>query len=441
MTIQIDRADAAARTLAEEGRAVRDFIKSNRSDALLQLFDYLLQESIQGRRPKEAEIAEEVFRDSHEAASAHGSRIRVGIHRLRKKLEVYYADKSGARIVIPHGEYCLLLDVPDGPASGTEAAPGPADSRATKEHSLLLFAIALLCANVALTWYYFKDTAGVGTGSLRSTLWRGFDSGKSTRIIFGDYFMFLTKNAESGMEEPTQDLSIYNIDGFYDRTSKGPESDANIMDGDSRYVSVMAGNHHTVSMDVLEAISRLWPVIRKYKASPIAASELDASTMESANIIYVGALDALTPLIGDPLFQVSQFGCADTCYELVEKRTGRHFISASPYLLGDQIVPRHDYGYIASFPGPSGQRILVISGTGDAGVREMVSLAMDPKRLQQLGRQIEGRFASFEALYQVRTMFSQSYQSKLLIAHPINMAGVWDNTKPMNWHPAPPVQH
>lgn len=439
MNGQADLDNPAAHALAEEGRAVREFIKSNRSETLLQLFDYLLKQSIDGRRPKETEIAEEVFHDSHEVASANGSRIRVGIHRLRKKLEVYYSDKTGPRIVIPHGEYCLVLDLAEGRDSGTDPSSEQTDAGGRRKHSLWLVVIAFLIVNLALTWYVFGDDPGSGKQSLRATLWKGFEGEGSTRIVFGDYFMFLSRNNESGVDEPTQDLSIYDIDGFYDRAEKDPASDANIMDGDSPPVRVMEGNPHTVSVDVLESISSLWPVIQTYKPAPIAASELDATMMEASNVVYVGALDGLTPLIGDPLFRISQFKCADTCYELVEKKSGRHFLSGSPYLLGDEIIPRHDYGYIASFRGPSGKRILVISGTGDAGVRQMVKLAMDPQRLQQLSRRIGGKFDSFEALYQVRTMFSQSYQSSLLLAYPLNPSGVWDKTAPLDWRPSPPV--
>ena len=107
--------DANAETLAGEGRKVRAFIASNRSDALLRLFDFLLQQSIEGRRPKETEIAEEIFRDGVAGSGGQGSRARVGIHRLRKKLDLYYADKPGARLVIPQGGYGFVIKLPEAP--------------------------------------------------------------------------------------------------------------------------------------------------------------------------------------------------------------------------------------------------------------------------------------------------------------------------------------
>lgn len=421
--------DAAIRALAEEGRAVRDFIKSNRSDTLLSLFDFLLQQSIEGRRPKELEIAEEVFQESHEAAGTQGSRVRVSVHRLRKKLDLYYLNKPGARITIPQGEYGLQLKLPDTPDSDEASLPVPTANGGRRRIALWLAALALVLGNATLAGLYFRDQLGFSDHTVRTTLWRGFDKDNPTKIVVGDYFMFMSKGLDGKSEEPTQDLSIYDSMGFYDRLSKQGGSNDSAMDG----------NPYTVSVHTLEAASNLWPLIARYKPDPISASEISAETMKSFNIIYIGALDALTPLIGNPLFQTSRFKCADTCYELIDKTSGRHFLSASPFLLPDLIVPRHDFGYIAAFPGPSGKRILIISGTGDAGVRQMANLAMDPDRLRQLSRQIGGNFDAFEALYQVRTMFALNYESKLLMAHPINMSGVWDKTKPLNWQPAPPL--
>lgn len=104
--------EVMARALAEEGRRVRSFIASNRSDTLLRLFDFLLQQSIGGRRPREAEIAEEVFQEGSSEPGHQGSRVRVGVYRLRKKLDLFYVDKPGARLTIRQGEYGLVLETP-----------------------------------------------------------------------------------------------------------------------------------------------------------------------------------------------------------------------------------------------------------------------------------------------------------------------------------------
>ena len=136
----------------------------------------------------------------------------------------------------------------------------------------------------------------------------------------------------------------------------------------------------------------------------------------------------MSSLLSNPLREASKFRCGTKCHELIDTASGRHFLSDSPYLLGDRIVPRRDYGYIASYPGPSGNQILILSGTGDAGASQMARVATNRKMVEQLRQRIGGNLRSFEALYQVRTMFNRSYGGTLLIARPIDSEAIWDQT-------------
>ena len=410
--------DANAETLAGEGRKVRAFIASNRSDALLRLFDFLLQQSIEGRRPKETEIAEEIFRDGVAGSGGQGSRARVGIHRLRKKLDLYYADKPGARLVIPQGGYGFVIKLPEAPRNAEMPAEN-ASKRMRFGTAIWLGASTLLLMNAILAWLHFGDAGGLPAPA-RSLLWQSMDGGKNPTVIaLGDYFLFVSKQNDNGSEEVTQDLSIDSADKFYEYVTSTPGVRGKVRNEDL----------HAVSSDIVGSISDLWRYLKADRPVAVASSALDPDMMESSNIVYVGALDALSPLLSNPLFQASRFSCGTTCYELVDKPSGRRFLSDSPYLLDDGVIPRRDYGYIASYPGPSGNRILIVSGTGDAGVRQMVRIVTDPKRLEEVCKQIGGKFESFEALYHVRTMFNRTYSSSLVIARPINTERMWDMTQ------------
>jgi len=412
--------DDTGRALIEEGNQVRGFVASNRSDTLLHLFDFLLQQSIEGRRPKEAEIAGEIFQESSAEPGNQRSRVRVGVYRLRKKLDLYYVDKPGARLTIPQGEYRFTIESPDSSSVGEKAPVAGASFRPRLSRVAWVAMSALLLANTALAGFYLRNTLGSGHPSERSALWKFFDNGKRPTVVaIGDYFMLINKQNHSEHEEIIQDLSIDSADTFYEYTSKTPGIRDNLRNNDL----------YAVSSDTLGSISRLSSHMKNERLLPVSSSELSPDMLKSSNIVYVGALDALSPLLGDPLSEASQINCGTTCYELIDKPSGRRFRSDSPYLLGDRIVPRRDYGYIASYPGPSGNQVLIVSGTGDAGVTQMVGVVTDTKRLEQLRKQIGGNFRSFEALYQVRTMFNQSYGSSLLIARPINSDRIWDKTK------------
>lgn len=419
-SISNSTSDATASALADEGRKVRSFIASNRSDTLLRLFDFLLQQSIEKRRPKEMEIAEEIFWEGAAGSGSQGSRVRVSIHRLRKKLDLYYADKPGARLAIPQGEYGFIIKSPDAPGADEEIPAGTISKRTRFNRAMWVAASVLLLANVTLAWFHFGDALGLGRAAPRSGLWHSFGGGQNPTIVaIGDYFMFVKKQNGDRPEEIIQDFSIDSVDAFYEYVTNTAGAQDSISNEDL----------YAVSSDILGSISHLWSYLKDYRLLAVASSTLNPDMMKSSNIVYVGALDALTPLLGNPLFQASQFSCGATCYELIDKPSGRRFLSDSPFLLGDRIIPRRDYGYIASYPGPSGNQILIVSGTGDAGVTQMVGIVTDPKRLEELRKRIGGNFESFEALYQVRTMFTQSYSSSLVMARPINASRIWDKAQ------------
>ena len=79
-------------------------------------------------------------------------------------------------------------------------------------------------------------------------------------------------------------------------------------------------------------------------------------------------------------------------------------------------------------PGPSGNHILIISGTGDPGTVQMADLVGNRGMLEQLRKKLGDNVKEFEALYQVRRMYSQNYGSTLLIARPLRHQGAWDTS-------------
>jgi hypothetical protein len=419
MTINDSTAsDAAGHALAEEGRRVRGFIASNRSETLLRLFDFLLQQSLEGRRPKETEIAEEVFQEGSSEPGHQGSRVRVGVYRLRKKLDLFYADRPGTRLVIPQGEYGFLLETSEiTEEQGGKFTAGKVVSFRLGSASWIALAIILL--NILLLVLYLNKVNLrnyiIPTGFLNA-----FENKNGPAVVvMGDYFMFMEKIKNDDIGKIVQDLSLDSADTFYEYVTKNPE----LRDG------LVNEDLYAVSSDILGSLSHLSSYIGTGQMQPITTSDLNPDIMKSSKIIYLGALDAISPLLSTPLFQASKFRCAETCYEIIDTPSGRRFLSDSPYLLGDRIVPRRDYGYIASYPGPSGNQILILSGTGDAGAAQMVNVVTDKKMMEQLRRRIGRNFRSFEALYQVRTMFNRSYGSEILIARPINSERIWDKAR------------
>src|SRR5689334_11710449 len=79
-----------------------------RSDLMLRLFDFLVASSLTGKTPKEIEIAIDVFGKDAGFEVARDAMVRVYMHKLRRKLDEYYAESGTAgepRLTVPRGEY------------------------------------------------------------------------------------------------------------------------------------------------------------------------------------------------------------------------------------------------------------------------------------------------------------------------------------------------
>jgi len=406
------------RALAEEGGKVRGYIASNRSETLLRIFDYLLQQSIEGRRPKETEIAREVFRDELTTPGQQGSRVRVGVYRLRKKLDAFYGTSTGRRLVIPPGEYALQIEIPETPAVGVE----PAAERPGRRWPLVWMAIgALLVLNGLAAMLYVNRDLRPGGALARSPLWSVIARNEAPSVlVMGDQFAFEVRQKGESNGELVHDFRINSSDDLYRFASTNP----------ALRNTLSNRNLYTTSASVVSSVDHILAYLRPGRIQPTTSFMLDPDMMQSSNIVYVGTLDEMSYLLRTPLFEAWGFQCGPHCYDIIDKPSGRHFLSDSPYVLDDRIVPRRDYGYIASFPGPAGHQVIIVSGTGDAAVRQMVRVVIDPKTVEQIHRRIGCGLTSFEALYQVRTMFDQTYGSTLLVARTLNSDHMWDKTRP-----------
>src|SRR5258706_9997424 len=109
------------RDTAELGAGLRARQARGRSDSLNRLFDYLAQRAAAGARPKEFEVAAAVFGRDSGFDGSQDATVRVAVHRLRRKLEEFYAGPGRdepVRLSIPRGEYRIVAE-----ASPVAAAP------------------------------------------------------------------------------------------------------------------------------------------------------------------------------------------------------------------------------------------------------------------------------------------------------------------------------
>lgn len=421
MTCVPYRRQENAESLAAEGRRVRDALVSKRSDTLLRLFDFLLERSVEGFPPKEMEIASAVFGDT--IASSQGT-VRVYVHRLRKKLDQHYSDKTGARIQIPRGEYCIILADPDGEIAMelSELEPAPKTHLILRRKYIAVALIVLVAANAVIAAVFFTNGRPEPDPIARSAFWARLAMSERPKVVvMGDYYLIAEMQGGGKVTRLINDPSIKSREDLDVYLMRNPQDLGRFHDRDLHYAPSSAAVALRQVLPIMQALRGRKPDV----PSLTLASQLSPGTVKAADIIYIGPLKALSPLLRNPLFQASGFKVGATYDELVDKASDRRFVSDGAVLADDRI-PRRDYGYIAGLPGPSGNYCLFISGLRDPAVMQMAELVRDPARLEGLSKQIGKKVGAFEALFQVRTLGTTNLGSRLVVARSLDTGGIWD---------------
>ena len=416
--------DYRARLAAAAAR-VRESGGLGRSEPLVRLFDFLLERSLEGRVPKEIEIAQEVFDKTTDFDMMLDASVRVYIHRLRRKLGEHYArtPDDQDRISIPLGEYRMVLaatetneEAPEPPDTPERA---PATARVTSRIWMIVLAFALMNA---VAWFLYVSRPPAGAGAISTALWAPIvESRRPTLIVLGDYYIFGEAPDGIVVSRLVRDFSINSREELDQHLMLNPNKVGRYVDVNLHYLPTSSGR----------ALRSLLPVVNAaaggggMRPGIESMSDVKPEFFKEANIVYVGFLSGLGPL-QDPVLRASGFKVGENFDELVDKTSGRRFKSDWG-VVADGKVPQRDYGYIASLRGPAGNRILIIAGTRDPAVVQMAEIAADQKQLEALG--IKNNGGAFEALFEVRTLGNLNLGSSLILVRPMRAESIWQADK------------
>ncbi len=409
--------DEASR-LAVHGERIRKSGVLGKSQPLIRLFDLLLERSLADIAPKEIEIeiAQIVFGKAADLDLGSDARVRVLIHRLRRKLLDMPADDSGERVAVQRGQYRLVvvpadvakIESPEVPAR----APLRPRQRAWKSGAGLL---ALLILN-ATCWLWLAPPASRDS-RLDSLLWKGvLNNGTSPLVVLGDQYVFSELSASGAVARVIGDPDIDSRDDLDEYKMHHP-------DAVDKYVDL---NAHHLPEGIAEALISIDPILtgsrpgKRNSMQEIAMSGFKNDMLKSNHIVYLGLLGDMGDL-QEPLSDISGFSLAEArSGVLVDRESGHRYQSdwSDPSPNG---VMRSDYAYLASLLGPSGSRVLVIAGTPDPALMQSAQIASDANELNRLASRL-GSVDAFEALYEVRTFGPSNVSAKLLIARRLNVA-------------------
>ena len=370
------------------------------SGRLRELFDYLAARGPSAAPATQAEIADSVF--GQPDTEGDDATARVYVHRLRKRLEEFYAAEGegadGAHLLLPAGTYALRLAQP---ATADPAAPAAAPPARRWPYLLALAAL------VALAVLAGRLLPGPGDAPPANAFWQPFlESDRPLVVVVGDYYMF----GEIDPVRPEQSRLIrdFRVDS--------PVDLAGLQDAEpARY-----GNAEDVGLTYLPlstayGLRHIVPVLARggREVSVVAASELAADTIRDADIVYIGLIGAMG-LLEDTAFDQSGFRVGESYDELIDTVARRRYTSEEARSLASPAFYR-DYGYLARFRAPGGSLVAVVAGARETALRGLAPIVAGAELPGPLGSLAEGD-EGLEALFQVTGQQGADLSDRLIVA-------------------------
>jgi hypothetical protein len=368
---------------------------------LRELFDYLAARGPDAAPATQAEIADSVF--GQPDTEGDDATARVYVHRLRKRLEDFYATHGegpgGAKLALPSGTYALRLAQP--PAAEDGAAP-PAPERPRRRAYAAALAAAVVLAALA-----GRFLPGGGDAPPVNAFWQPFlESDRPIVLVVGDYYLI----GEIDPLRPEQGRLIRDF-----RIDSPAELSAMREVEPDRYAAAEHVGLTYLPPSAADALRHVTPILARggRDVRVIPASQLDAGTAREANLVYLGLISGMG-LLEDMAFAGSGFEVGESYDEMIDRATRRIYTSEEARRLASPVFYR-DYGYLARFEGPGGSLVAVVAGARDTALRGLAPIATKaelPGRIEDLAEDD----ASFEALFQVTGQQGADLSERLLLA-------------------------
>ena len=314
------------------------------------LLTYLVDCTLKGRVAHEFDIAVDVFGKDEGFRDSADAQIRVHMYKLRQRLDAYYTAKGKDepyRLEIPKGTYEVVAT----PNTQAPADHGQLKARASGSWALPTALTLLLVISVAANVFLALDrsSANDGHATIESSLWAGLREGSGPIVLaVGDFFFFSGEDGRVRIRDTrinsNEDLLL-----------------------SAEYRAFAEGRFETITYlpkSVVFGLQSILPVASATGRSVVIKlmSELTSDDLREFDIIYVGFVRSMG-ILRDYYFSKSNFVAETPFLELVHAGSGTAYTRSGP-VPGTNI----DYGLFASFKGPTGNDIVVMTGLSDVGV-------------------------------------------------------------------------
>ncbi|HTJ19453.1 MAG TPA: hypothetical protein VL494_21875 [Steroidobacteraceae bacterium] len=379
---------------------------------LSRLFEFLLGRS-GGSTPKEIEIAVAVFNKKSDFDIGQDALVRVYVHKLRKRLEEYYLRNPGARrMVIPKGEYRLVVEaVPGAVVEVVQERVGlkpdlqPDNKRQSHAAVILAFVLGVVLAVGAALVVNMQRAKPQAASA--SPIWSSLLADDlPVTIVVGDYYLLGEVDQSGDVKRLVREFNINSEAEFIDYLELHPSSA-------QQYRNLRLTYLPTGTAVALADVSALLAGRKQVRIKLM--SELDGETLRTSHVVYIGYLSGLG-MLGDFVFGASRLRLQGTYDQLVDSTTERSYTARMPQTPERSFV---DYGYFATMQGPAGNRIIVVAGTRDNGVMQSAAAATDPKSLAAWVAE-SGHSQGFESLTEVQGVDRTNLSTNRIFVAPLD---------------------
>nr|WP_237392344.1 helix-turn-helix domain-containing protein [Aurantiacibacter rhizosphaerae] len=362
------------------------------------MFDFLARRGPDARSASQDDLAREVF--GQETSDADDATVRVYIHRLRKKLEDFYAadDEAdgGVRIVLPSGTYALRME--GGGVEDVQTRPG--SYRANRPSTLIAAGVALIVlALVALfAWTQRADAPNAFWQPLAA-------SDRPVLLVLGDYYIY----GEIDPVRPEQSRLIrdFRVDSEQDLAALQEAEPDRYGYAEDVGLSYLPFSSAYGLRDVMPVLSRGGKDVEV-----IASSELTPDMLNRFDIVYVGLLSGMG-LLEEQIFAGSSLRMGESYDEIVDRESGQIWTSEEARTLASPAFYR-DYAYLTRFTASTGAQVVVIASQRETGLRGISQIVVSGELPAEMDQALGGK--GFEALVQVTGQQGADLDDRTILA-------------------------
>tara|TARA_B100001057_G_scaffold235691_1_gene235988 strand:+ start:571 stop:1905 length:1335 start_codon:yes stop_codon:yes gene_type:complete len=422
--LRIDEAFSAKELLALCQRIIESGVLG-RSKNYSALLEYLVQCSLSGKSPKEIELAVDVFNRADNFDVSADSSVRVYIHQLRKKLDVYYQSNeqdTGFRIVIPKGQYTILAQQR---ASTSQLSRGEHRSNLRINSGLLLAAVVLFAVN--LLYMVITDrgsTIEISQATSEHPVWNSvLQDDQPILIVMGDYYIFGELNANGNVARMVREFNVNSSSDLEEMQFTDFDRAENYLDLDLSYMPEGSAF----------ALARIVPILQEggKTVNITMMSDLTTADIRKNHIVYIGYISGLEKLT-NMTFSGSGLSLGRSYDELFNVQTQVYYTSDAG--LPEEGQPFKDYGMFSTFPVSTDTQVVLISGMRDAGLMHTAQALSDPEALNDLvvalDNDTDEAVASFEVLFEVLGIDRMNFDANLIYAELLDTSQIWAIPEP-----------